>query len=57
MPRLSFEVSIPSDASRQHVVIVGTDPALGSWQPEKGLVLERRPEGLFGWLVGAGTSV
>ncbi|MEO7319632.1 MAG: alpha/beta hydrolase-fold protein [Chthoniobacteraceae bacterium] len=47
MPRLSFEVTIPADATRQHVVIVGTDPALGSWQPEKGLVLERQPDGRF----------
>ena len=41
MPRLTFEVTIPADPDRQHVVIVGTDPALGSWQPEKGFVLER----------------
>ncbi len=47
MPRLSFEVTIPADATRQEVVIVGTDPALGSWQPEKGLALERQPDGRF----------
>ena len=47
MPRISFEVSIPADPARQHVVIVGTDPALGSWQPEKGLALERQPDGRF----------
>ena len=47
MPRISFEVSIPADATRQQVVIVGTDPALGSWQPEKGLTLDRQPDGRF----------
>ena len=47
MPRLTFAVIIPADPSRQHVVIVGTDPALGSWQPEKGLVLDRQPDGRF----------
>src|SRR5262245_44030742 len=47
MPRLTFEVSIPADPDRQRVVIVGTDPALGSWQPEKGFALERGAGGLF----------
>ena len=47
MPRLTFEVTAPADPTRQHVVIVGTDPALGSWQPEKGLALERQPDGRF----------
>jgi enterochelin esterase-like enzyme len=47
MPRLSFEVNIPPDADRQHVVIVGTDPALGSWQPAKGFVLDRDGDGRF----------
>ena len=47
MPRLSFEVTVPAVPARQHVVIVGTDPALGSWQPEKGLVLDRQPDGRF----------
>jgi enterochelin esterase-like enzyme len=47
MPRLSLEVSIPPDPERQRVVIVGTDPALGSWQPEKGMLLGRRADGKF----------
>jgi enterochelin esterase-like enzyme len=47
MPRLTFEVTVPADSDRQHVVIVGTDPALGSWQPEKGFVLECSTTGHF----------
>ncbi len=47
MPRLTFEVTIPADPTRQRVVIVGTDPALGNWQPERGLVLERGEDGKF----------
>jgi len=47
MPRLSFEVTIPPDPQRQRVVIVGTDPALGNWQPERGLVLDRADDGKF----------
>ena len=47
MPRLTFEVSIPPDPDRQHVVVVGTDRALGNWQPERGLVLERGADGKF----------
>jgi enterochelin esterase-like enzyme len=47
MPRLSFEVTIPPDPERQHVVIVGTDRGLGHWQPERGLALERGPDGRF----------
>ncbi len=47
MPRLEFEVSVPADPERQHVVIAGTDPALGDWQPENGCVLERGPDGRF----------
>ncbi|MEQ1851781.1 MAG: alpha/beta hydrolase-fold protein [Chthoniobacteraceae bacterium] len=47
MPRLSFEVSIPPDPARQRVVIVGTDSAMGNWQAERGLVLERSADGKF----------
>jgi enterochelin esterase-like enzyme len=47
MPRLTFEVTIPIDPTRNHVVIVGTDPALGNWQPERGLALERGEDGKF----------
>jgi enterochelin esterase-like enzyme len=47
MPRLTFEVIVPADPTRQRVVIVGTDPALGNWQPERGLVLERGNDGKF----------
>src|SRR5688572_31690184 len=47
MPRLTFEVSVPPDPSRQRVVIVGTDPALGNWRPEHGLVLEMEADGKF----------
>lgn len=47
MPRLTFVASIPADPTRNHVVIVGTDPALGNWQPERGLVLERGEDGRF----------
>ena len=47
MPRLTFEVTIPADPTRQRVVIVGTDPALGNWQPERGLHLDRGDDGKF----------
>jgi len=47
MPRLTFEVTIPADQTRQRVVIVGTDPMLGNWQAERGLVLERGDDGKF----------
>lgn len=47
MPRLTFNVAIPPDPDRQRVVIVGTDRALGDWQPEKGLELERQEDGRF----------
>ena len=42
MPSVTFEITVPPDASKQHVVIVGTDRALGDWRPENGLVLEKR---------------
>ncbi len=42
MPSVNFEITVPPDASKQHVVIVGTDRALGDWKPENGLVLEKR---------------
>ncbi len=41
MPRVQFRVRIPSDPSRQGVVVVGSDRMLGDWQPEKGFVLRR----------------
>jgi enterochelin esterase-like enzyme len=47
MPRLTFEVTIPPDPTRQRVVIVGTDPMLGNWQPERGVVLDRGDDGKF----------
>ncbi len=47
MPRLTFEVSVPADPTRQRVVVVGTDPALGNWRPERGLTLERGADGKF----------
>jgi enterochelin esterase-like enzyme len=47
MPRFSFQVTVPPDPTRQKVVIVGTDPALGNWQPERGLVLDRGDDGVF----------
>jgi len=47
MPRLSFQVTIPPDPKRQQVVIAGTDPALGNWQPERGLMLDRDADGVF----------
>ncbi len=42
MPSVTFEITVPPDASKQQVVIVGTDRALGDWKPEDGLVLEKR---------------
>ena len=47
MPRITFEITIPADPARQRVVIVGTDPALGNWQPERGLPLDRGEDGKF----------
>jgi enterochelin esterase-like enzyme len=47
MPRITFEVTIPSDPTRQRVVLAGTDPALGNWQPERGLVLQHGNDGKF----------
>lgn len=47
MPRLSFEVSVPPDPTRQRVVVVGTDPALGNWRPERGLELDKESDGKF----------
>jgi enterochelin esterase-like enzyme len=47
MPRITFEVRIPADSDRQQVVIVGTDRALGDWQPAKGLALQRQEDGVF----------
>ena len=47
MPRLTFEVTVPPDPTRQRVVVVGTDPALGNWRPERGLVLERGNDGKY----------
>ena len=47
MPRLTFEVTIPADPTRQRVVIVGTDPMLGNWQAERGLPLDRGDDGKF----------
>ena len=45
MPRLSFEVTAP--AGSDCIVIVGTDPALGNWQPARGLPLERAADGTY----------
>lgn len=47
MPRLHFDIAIPSDPQRQHVVITGSDRSLGDWQPAKGLVLQRMADGRF----------
>jgi enterochelin esterase-like enzyme len=47
MPRASFQVRVPADPARQNVVIVGTDRALGDWQPAKGLVLQRQDDGAY----------
>jgi enterochelin esterase-like enzyme len=47
MPRLNFEITVPSDPKRQHVVIAGSDPTLGDWQPEKGLPLTHHADGKF----------
>jgi enterochelin esterase-like enzyme len=47
MPRLTFEVTAPPDPTRQRIVVVGTDPALGNWRPERGLVLEKGADGKF----------
>ena len=47
---MEFEISVPThspEPSRQQVVIVGSDPALGDWQPAKGLVLQRDADGRF----------
>lgn len=45
MPRLSFDVIVSADCLSDRVVVAGTDPALGDWQPEKGLALERDDDG------------
>lgn len=42
MPSVTFEITVPPDPSKQQVVIVGTDRALGDWKPENGLILENR---------------
>jgi enterochelin esterase-like enzyme len=47
MPRVNFEITVPPDPKRQQVVITGSDPALGDWQPEKGLVLQASADGKF----------
>lgn len=47
MPRMSFEIATPPHAEARRVVIVGSDPALGAWQPEKGLVLHEFADGKF----------
>ncbi|MDQ3624910.1 MAG: alpha/beta hydrolase-fold protein [Verrucomicrobiota bacterium] len=47
MPRLTFEVIVPAKPEPHRVLIVGTDPMLGSWQPEKGLTLERQDDRRF----------
>lgn len=47
MPRMNFEISIPADSSRQRVVVTGNDPALGDWQPNKGLVLQGFADGKY----------
>jgi enterochelin esterase-like enzyme len=48
MPSVQFEVSVPPDPSKQHVVVVGTDRSLGDWLPENGLVLEKRNDRFVG---------
>ncbi len=48
MPRLNFEVTVPSSTpSGDRIVIAGTDSALGNWQPERGLELDRGKDGKF----------
>ena len=47
MPRFTFEITIPPDPTRQRVVIAGTDPSLGNWNPERGLVLDQGSDGKF----------
>lgn len=47
MPRLNFEIAIPPDPERQHVVVTGSDRALGDWQPDKGLALQAFADGKF----------
>ncbi len=47
MPRFTFEVRVPVDSERQRVVVVGTDRALGDWQPAKGFALQRQADGIF----------
>ena len=42
MPSVTFEITVPPDPTKQQVVIVGTDRALGDWRPDNGLVLEKR---------------
>src|SRR5215218_9795587 len=45
MPRLFFDVAVSADCLCDRVVVAGTDPALGDWQPEKGLALECDTDG------------
>ena len=45
MPRLSFDIIVPSEPVPATVVVTGTDSAIGNWQPEKGLILERGDDG------------
>jgi enterochelin esterase-like enzyme len=47
MPRLNFEITIPDDPKRDTVVITGSDPTLGRWQPEHGLTLKKFADGKF----------
>jgi enterochelin esterase-like enzyme len=44
---MNFEVVAPPHTDTRRVVIVGSDPALGDWQPEKGLVLQQFADGRF----------
>lgn len=48
MPRLTFEISVPASTPPDaRIVIAGTDIALGHWQPERGLELERGEDGKY----------
>jgi pullulanase len=47
MPRITFHVSVPADPGLQRVVVVGSNRALGDWQPEKGLELQSAGLGRF----------
>src|SRR6476660_8442138 len=48
MPSVTFEITVPPDASKQQAIIVGTDRALGDWYPANGLVLEKRSDKFVG---------